>query len=362
MEARLAADGHESVAVEDAPDCIVVRGCSVTARAQRDCEKEIARLRRVCPNVVVVGCLPNAVRELRIESHGPRTTRHESRTSRAYLKIQDGCGGKCAFCIVPQFRGAPVSVPFAEVVARAKAFLAGGYRELVVAGCNLALYRNDGKGLADVLAALAELVTPDGSAHRVRLGSFEPGICDEAVLNAFAAHGNLCRHLHVSLQSGSDSVLRRMRRPYGVDAVERFCSALRDRFGGDFALGADVIAGFPGETDSEFAATRRFLARHDFAHLHAFPYSERPGTPAATMPNPVPENVRNSRRATLVKDADERLARFAGRFVGREVLVCVEKDGYGWTGEYLRCGPFPVGLRRSLARFLVRGLEGRSLT
>ncbi len=338
-EARLLAEGHTVVSLDDgpSPDLIVVRGCSVTAKAERDCRKAIAHLRARNPTsrIQITGCL-----NLSPFDSSP-ITRHPSplppplplRTARAYLKVQDGCSGRCAFCIVPSFRGKPRSVPFDQVLARARAFLSAGYRELVVTGCNLALYRESGHGLPDLLAALATL----GKGHRVRLSSLEPGVCDDGVLAAFAAHPNICRFIHLSVQSGSDAVLARMNRPYVIETVDKFCAAALRALGPRLALGADIITGFPGETESDFAATRDFLVRHPFANLHVFPYSERPGTPAATMDGSLPPPLRRARARELEKLAQAKRLAFAESFLGQPVEVCIESDNTGWTAEYLKC-------------------------
>lgn len=345
------------------PDVIVVRGCSVTAKAQRDCEKEIARLRAHFPlsEIRLAGCLPG------IQSNNQTIPQSENQTipptvplatSRAYLKVQDGCSGKCAFCIVPKFRGSPVSIPFFDVLARARAFLAAGYHELVVTGCNLALYRSQGHGLADLLSALAELEP----SNRIRLGSLEPGICDGAILDAFERHPNICRFIHLSLQSGSDAVLKRMNRPYTVSDVAAFCSEAFRRLGPRLALGADIIAGFPGETEGDHELTKdvlRCLGEQPFANLHVFPYSERPGTPAATMDGALPRVVRLARARELEMLGRTQRATFAQTFVGQIVEVCVEKDGlHGWTAEYLPCRLKGPAQRRSLVKVVVDHLEG----
>lgn len=357
-EARIAAAGHATVPLDDAapPDFIVVRGCSITAKAQRDCERAIARLRLRFPSscVVPTGCLPDAA-PLPAELAAPPAGRADAavpmRTSRAYLKVQDGCSCNCAYCIVPAFRGRPTSVPFTDAIARASAFLAAGFREIVVTGCNLALYRDSGRRLPDLVSALAELPCP--APHRVRLGSIEPGLCDGGLLDALAAHPNVCRFIHLSLQSASDSILKRMGRPYSASDVERFCAEARKRLGPRLALGCDMIAGFPGETADDHAATRDFLARHAFTNVHAFPYSERPGTPAATMAGAVPTGVRRVRAKELDGVGRSLRAAFTRTFRGQTVEVCVERDGNGWTGEYLRC-ILPPGLpRRSLVRLRV---------
>lgn len=364
-EACFEADGHQIVGLNAAtpPDVIVVRGCSVTAKAQRDCEKEIARLRRCFPaaDIRLTGCLSgvSAVAARRHEETAERPI--PLRTSRAYLKVQDGCSGRCAFCIVPHFRGSPVSVPFDRVLARARAFLAAGYRELVVTGCNLALYHDAGRRLPDLLAALAALTGPP-PVHRIRLGSLEPGLCGPALLDVMAAYPNICRFLHLSLQSASNCVLKRMNRPYAVEDVSAFCTHALHLLGPRLALGADVIAGFPGETDADHAATLRFLANplslstaadplHTpfFSLLHVFPYSERPGTPAATMDGSIPRPVRLIRARELEAQGRRQRTVFARSFVGQEVEVCVERGGdHGWTAEYLPCRLASPAPRRSL--------------
>ena len=388
MEAEALAAGHEIVPLGTVPidqpagtvpiDRIIVRGCSVTAKAQHDCEKEIARLKRKFPKAEIIptGCLPNALKvpkALKAPKDSNALDAYDHK-SRAHIKIQDGCNGRCAFCIVPQFRGPPVSLPFPAILARARAFLDAGFRELVVTGCNLALYRDSGHDLADLLAALADLPPPAGcenelatspaTIHRVRLGSIEPGICDNRIFDCLAVHPNICRSLHLSLQSGSNRILQRMNRPYAAETVAAFCRRLRREVSPQFAFGADVIAGFPGETEADHAATVRFLEQQTdglplFSNLHVFPYSERPGTPAATMSGTVPTSLRQVRARELQELGQRNRAIFAESFIGRTVVVCVEKDGNGWTDEYLRATPPPGGTRRRLVAFRVQSVSGR---
>ena len=397
------------------PDLILVRGCSVTAKAQRDCEKSIAHLRTQFPTAEVrpIGCLPNAGS---VPTIGPVPQNVGTvpqnkvclplETSRAYLKIQDGCSGKCAFCIVPHFRGQPVSIPFDEIMVRTKSFLAAGYREIILTGCNLSLYHWSDHNLATLLAALAELgtdpkvlgtgprflgtgpeifatlaklgsVPQTGGPHscaadscpqtgsvpaRIRIGSLEPGRVCEAVLDVMENHPNICRFLHLSLQSGSDRILKRMNRPYEITWAERFCTAARERLGTDLALGADIITGFPGETEEDFEATRAFLERHAFSNLHVFPYSERPGTPAATMDGALPRAVRLARARELTALGHRQRETFAQTFLGREVEVCVERGGeHGWTSAYLPCKWKGPAERRSLVRKRVITINGDTL-
>ena len=374
--------GPRSCAAET-PDLILVRGCSVTAKAQRDCEKTIAHLRARFPTSEIrpIGCLPNAQSTGTVPAISMGTVPTISgsvphnmgpvpmQTSRAYLKIHDGCSGKCAFCIVPHFRGAPVSVPFDEITVRMKSYLAAGYREIVLTGCNLSLYHSGSHNLASLLAALAELgsVPPTGgprscAAARIRIGSLEPGPWCDNILDIMADHPNICRFLHLSLQSGSNRILKRMNRPYEITWAERFCTMARERLGTALALGADIITGFPGETDEDFEATRAFLVRHAFSNLHVFPYSERPGTPAATMDGAIPRSVRLVRARNLTALGRAQRAAFAQTFLGREVEVCVERGGeHGWTDAYLPCKWKGPAERRSLVRKRVIAVDGDTL-
>ena len=403
LEARYRAAGHEiidlggprPVAAEEpvtggprscaaeTPDLILVRGCSVTAKAQRDCEKTIAHLRARFPTSEIrsIGCLPNAQSTGTVPAISMGTVPTISgsvphnmgpvpmQTSRAYLRIQDGCSGKCAFCIVPHFRGAPVSVPFDEITVRMKSYLAAGYREIVLTGCNLSLYHSGSHNLASLLAALAELgsVPPTGgprscAAARIRIGSLEPGPWCDNILDIMADHPNICRFLHLSLQSGSNRILKRMNRPYEITWAERFCTMAGERLGTALALGADIITGFPGETDEDFEATRAFLVRHAFSNLHVFPYSERPGTPAATMDGSIPRSVRLVRARNLTALGRAQRAAFAQTFLGREVEVCVERGGeHGWTDAYLPCKWKGPAERRSLVRKRVIAVDGDTL-
>ena len=339
-EAKCIAKGHKIVRNHAEADMIVVRACSVTARAQRDCEKMVAHLREKYPGkrLFLTGCIEGAKKfEVSNVSRNPDGTAKISvprRTARAYLKVQDGCSCGCTFCIVPKFRGNPISIPFTEVLDKAKRFVEAGYHEIVVTGCNLMLYSSEGRGIADLAAAIAA-ISPE---CRVRLGSIEPGAQALDVVHALAENENICRFLHLSIQSGSDMILKAMRRPYSVKAVDAVASEAT-RLMPLICLGCDMIAGFPGESEIDFRLSKGLLVRHRFANVHAFPFSERPGTLAALiMHNRILPELRRKRARDLADIGAGNLRQFAKSFIGKKVDVVIEDEESlsGWTGEYLK--------------------------
>ncbi len=368
MEAEYLADGWTLTTQHHDADLIVVRGCSVTQRAQRECERLIAHLRKKYPlkRVLTVGCLKEATDKTKLRNfeiakfHKAATTQNEppvpTRTARAYLKVQDGCNAACAFCIVPAFRGKSVSVAFDEVLDKAKRFIDAGYHELVVTGCNLAHYLEPGnKRLPELLAALADLST----ACRVRLGSLEPSPVAQDVVDVMAAHDNICRFLHVPIQSGSNRILTAMRRPYLHKDIESLVTKATRLLPG-LGLGCDVMTGFPDETETDFLSTQGLLARLPFTKAHVFPYSERPGTVAATLPNAVPPEIRSTRAHALAAMMDEARGRYVKRFKGRTVQLLVEdeKTLSGWTSEYVWC---QIGEERARTLTRARGGTARQI-
>jgi threonylcarbamoyladenosine tRNA methylthiotransferase MtaB len=368
-EARYLAAGCEVVSSHREADLIVIRACSVTARAQKDCEKLIHHLEKKYPGkrLAVVGCIKAVLKrpEPNLEHLGSGESAAEvavpTRTARAYLKVQDGCSGACTFCIVPQFRGKSVSVGFEDVLGKARRFIEAGYHELVVTGCNLALYASGGKRLPELIAALAEL----DENCRVRLGSVEPGAQAMELIHVMAEKKNMCRFLHVPVQSGSNRILSAMKRPYKIsEADELFSEAVR--LMPLVGLGCDLMTGFPDENEMDFRLTKGFLKRHVISKAHIFPFSPRPGTAAAAMPNVVPEGTRKLRAHELLEAAEASRKAFARRFTHKDVEVVIERDSYleGWTSEYLwfketkRGGFVPPKLtnsrRKELMTFRVR--------
>ena len=359
MEADYLADGWEVTTKHSDANLFIVRGCSVTARAQYECEKLIAHLKRRYPaaGIKICGCLKSNDVSPTINHPGNQAIEQSNnqtiplRTARAYLKVQDGCAGKCTFCIVPKFRGESKSEPFTNLLDRAKRFIDAGYHEIVVTGCNLALYASEGKRLPDLVSALAGLDT----GCRIRLGSLEPGACAQETIPAMAEAQNVCRFLHLPVQSGSNKILLAMRRPYVVKDVE-ITATLASKLMPDLGLGCDLMTGFPGESELDFAATRGLLKRLPFVHAHVFPFSERPRTLAAGFPRPLSKDIRSARARLLADDMRSKRRKFAKTFIGKTVEIVVEdeKTGRGWTGEYLPCEPLSGSfVRKSVARVFV---------
>jgi threonylcarbamoyladenosine tRNA methylthiotransferase MtaB len=253
--------------------------------------------------------------------------------TRAFLKIQDGCTRRCAFCVVPSLRGAERSARAEDVVDAIRRLGDGGVPEVVLAGVHLAAYGHDrGTSLVDLLARLEA----DPPACRVRLSSLEPMEAGEALVDLVAGSRVVVPHLHLPLQSGSFSVLKRMRRGI-VPERYRALAARAARANPRLHLATDLIAGFPGETDSDFAETRRFVEELPFASLHVFPFSPRSGTDAAARhrEDPLPSNVLTERTRALRRLGAEKARAFAARAAGTTAEIVTLRGGLGLTDNYL---------------------------
>lgn len=350
------------------PDTVIVNTCAVTAEAERQARQAIRRTHRERPGarIVVTGCaaqinpaswaaLPGVERvlgnadKLRPESWQPgapgsvsdimaaRETAGHLVTefagrARAFVQVQQGCDHRCTFCVIPYGRGPSRSVPVGATVEQARALVAAGYRELVLTGVDITSYGPDLPGRPTLGQMVRRLLALVPELPRLRLSSLDPVEIDEDLWRLIAEEPRLMPHLHLSVQAGSDLILKRMKRRHlradALAAVRR-ARDLRP----DLAVGADLIAGFPTETEALFEETLRLVEEAELPYLHVFPYSERPGTPAARMPA-VPKPVRRERAARL-RDAGRReAARFHAGLVGREVSVLVERDGAGHTEHF----------------------------
>ncbi|MBR4700960.1 MAG: tRNA (N(6)-L-threonylcarbamoyladenosine(37)-C(2))-methylthiotransferase MtaB [Oscillospiraceae bacterium] len=368
MEQWLTQRGHTEVGPDEAFDLAIVNTCTVTAVADKKNRNVIRRIRKQSPGAVVAVCgcysqvKPEDIRdlgvdvisgsagreaflELALQTVADRQRREAldealkrrqfeilpagglSTRTRSMLKVQDGCSNFCSYCIIPYARGPVRSLPLAEAVAQAKQLAAEGYREIVITGIEIASWGwdfHDGSSLVQLLDAICAAVP----AVRIRLGSLEPRIIDQAFCRVMAAHKNLCPHFHLSMQSGSDTVLDRMRRKYDTARYYESVALLNSAFPG-CAVTTDMIVGFPGETEAEFAESLAFIRKCGFAAMHVFPYSRRPGTPADKMPGQLGNAVKEARSAAAIAVAGEMNRAFRERMIGTVQAVLFEEEAAG---------------------------------
>ena len=259
--------------------------------------------------------------------------------TRPNLKVQDGCNNRCSFCIIPYVRGKSRSLKLDDVLREMNALVASGYREVVLSGINLGRWGRELTPRSN-FSAMLRAILEHTAIEKIRISSVEPMDWTNELIEMVASSPRICKHAHVPLQSGSDRVLRRMHRKYRpwhyADRIQRIRRAMPDA-----AIGADVMVGFPGETDEDFKQTRVFIEALPFTYLHVFTYSSRPGTPSATMPDPVPVHVPRERNRILRELAAEKKRTFMRSFIGREVeaITLTHYDGEyteALTGNYLK--------------------------
>ncbi len=315
------------------PGVVLVAGTAEKSRIP----EMIAGLDLTRPGGVFVGDLSSARTFAR-----PGAIRFAGHT-RAFLKVQEGCDARCRYCIVPRARGPSRSLPLPEALAKLKELGEAGYRETVLTGIHLGAYGRDLEPPTNLPLLLAA-AEQQGGIERLRLSSVEPREVTEDLIALMRRSRIFCRHLHIPLQSGDDEILRRMGRDYDAAFYGALLSAVAAAVP-DIALGADVMAGFPGETPAQFAGTCEFLRESPLAYLHVFPYSDRPGTEASRMDGKV-DAAEKKRRAQILREIGQQKRRvFAERFLGCELSVLIEgrnAGGYvrGFSGNYI-----PVVLR-----------------
>lgn len=377
MKQLFSVSGYTVSANEAEADIFIVNSCTVTGTGDKKLKKELRRLRRSYPSSVIVltGCFPQAFSEeaekipeadivsgtknradlprlvesfirekSRIVSVCPytrnekfedmRNSGYENNT-RAFLKIQDGCGMFCTYCIIPYSRGGFRSKPVESIIAEAEGFSKAGYKEIVLVGINLSFYGVDlGKRLADAVEAVCGV----SGIERVRLSSIEPETITEEDVKRLSKLKKLCPHFHLSMQSGCDKTLKAMNRRYLSADYERLVNNLRNNFE-DCSVTTDIIVGFPDETEEDFKQSLEFAEKIGFARAHIFPYSKRSGTPAAEMENQVPENIKHRRAAQMASAMEKSKEKFLKSQVGKVFPVLFEReksDGihHGYTPNY----------------------------
>jgi threonylcarbamoyladenosine tRNA methylthiotransferase MtaB len=353
--AELAAAGLRPVGVRDGADMVVVHTCCVTAEAERKSRRLVRRVAGDGKRVIVAGCAA-ALRPEQFDDPGVEVVarpdwaavaaagsadgsppqdaaRTPAARTRFVLKVQDGCSGRCSFCVVRLVRGRPRSTSLRDALAAARSGLARGCGEIVLSGIDLGAWRDGELRLPDLVLALADLPGP----ARLRLSSLEPRHLDERLLEALA-HPRVARHLHLPLQSADDAVLAAMRRPYTFRQYSSAAARMQARLG-DCMLSTDVIVGFPAEDDAAFGRTLAALESGLFGRAHVFAYSPRPGTAAAELP-PLPAALVKERmgRTLAAAEAAARSARRAALGRLAEVLVEERREGLwrGYSSEYIR--------------------------
>ena len=396
--------GYKTVPFEDAADIYVINTCSVTHVSDRKSRQMISRAHVKNPDAVIVvaGCYaktnPDAVSALPgvniilgtndrqsiveviekyINEHKEGIFRHtaddsyfeelsadESENTRAYLKIQDGCNRFCTYCIIPYARGRIRSRSLSSVKAELEKLAAHGYKEVVLTGIHLMSYgmeRNDGTDLTDAIAQADDIP----GIRRIRLGSLEPELITQKFVDYIAGNERVCRQFHLSLQSGSDGVLKRMNRRYTAERYAEKVDMLRAAMP-DCAITTDIIAGFVGETEAEHKETLDFVRRIEFARVHVFPYSVRTGTVAEKMQGHVDPAVKERRAHELISLTDEYQRKYMEKLVGKTVEVLVEEpcEGgmRGYTDTYVDVHlPADESLANSIVRVRITGMEGKWL-
>ena len=405
MEQMLARQGHSIVPFEEDCDGYIINTCSVTAVADKKNRAVIRRCRREHPEAVigVCGCYSQhaagQVRQLGIDVIGGSSGREQflrdmltalqTRTyqehldnalrrrefeilppgglqerTRAMLKVQDGCANFCTYCIIPYTRGPVRSAPPETAVEQARQLEQAGYREIVVTGIEIAGWGRDLPGKPPIWKLISEICQAVPGL-RIRLGSLEPRIVTEEFTAALSGCRNLCPQFHLSMQSGSDTVLARMKRRYTAEEYLASLNRLREAFPG-CAVTTDMIVGFPGETEAEFEESLAFIQKCAFAEMHIFPYSRRPGTPAADMPGQLGNAVKEARSHAAIAVARRMSESYRRGIIGTAQQLLVEgmEDGFsvGHAMNYVKIylpGQFP---RNEIQNVTVTGLHADGVT
>ena len=380
IETRLRNDGCTIVAFEPGADVYIVNSCTVTDRADAESRQLARRARRFNPSarVIMTGCfaqvnpksaaipevdhvvglnrLPDVLRAVRGEmAAGERIAADDLRAARqvktlgadsftgqtrAFLKIQEGCDLFCTFCIVPFSRGRSRSVPPRQVLEQLRHLAARGFQEVVLTGVHLGGYGPDLEPRID-LCDLLEMIVEQPPLPRIRLSSIDPPEVTPRLLDLLLRSAALCPHLHIPIQAGTDDVLRRMRRKYDAQLLRDLGTKIRSRLP-EAAIGTDVIAGFPGETDAQFEEGVALLEELPLTYFHVFPYSRRSGTTAAKLPDHVQPAIITRRAQRLRKLGERKRADFARGFVEHVLPVLVEhtpaRDAWltGYSRNYQR--------------------------
>lgn len=367
-------NGYELVDFEEFADVYVINTCTVTNMSDRKSRQMIRKVKLINPKSIlcVVGCYAQVAKSelekikdidiilgtnekrnilqaidnynneklcdvndvMKVREYYTWDATAYTDHMRAEVKIQDGCDRFCTYCIIPYARGPVRSRSVEDIIEEIKRIAKTDVREIVITGIHISSYGKDFKddiSLIDLLEKINEIQGID----RIRLGSLEPLIITEDFVSRIKKLDKVCNHFHLSLQSGCDTVLKRMNRRYTTSQFRDIVSLLRREIP-DVALTTDVIVGFPGETDDEFKITYDFLKEVNFSKMHIFKYSPRRGTPAEKYPNQVNGNIKDERSNCLIKLSDDNEKRFANEYIGKDIEVLFENEYEGHTTNYIK--------------------------
>lgn len=364
--------GYQVVPFGDEADVTFLNTCTVTDGADSTCRNLIRKASKNSPEgkVVVAGCYAqmeaDKVKAMQgvdlilgtnekfkvfdyldddekaqvkidkmTEFWGAATTEADGHT-RAFLKIQDGCNYICSFCIIPFARGRSRTISVEDATKEAKELIAKGFKEIILTGVNIGEYeRSSGEKLEDLVKALCAIP----GLERLRLGSVEPNTMSDSLIETLKTSGKYQDHFHIPMQSGSDNILKSMRRKYDVPFYKDTLARVTQAFP-NASVGADIIVGYPGETEEDFKETYNLLKDSPITHFHVFPYSKRKNTTAAKLENHIQNDIKKERVRTLINLGEEKLLAFTQKMIGQEseVLFEKEKDGFyeGYTSNYIK--------------------------
>lgn len=351
-------------------NAVVINTCAVTKEAEKQARQVIRKIKRQDPSktIIVTGCAAQNTPEMFASmSEVSKVLGNEEKLSssnyfigekriavndimsvketanhlitsfegkaRAFIQVQNGCDHRCTFCMIPYGRGNSRSVPIGVIAQQIRLLLAENYQEIVFTGVDVTAYGADLPGKPSFAQMIRRIFSLIPNLQRLRLSSIDVAEIDDELFDLFAHNSKVMPHFHISLQAGDNMILKRMKRRHNREQVVEFCNKLRI-LRPEVSFGADIIAGFPTETDEMFENTRRLISEAGLQYLHVFPYSEREGTPAARMPQ-VPKQIRKERAAILRAEGIKELHKFFARNVGKDVNVLVEKNNMAHTENFI---------------------------
>lgn len=364
MKEKLLANGY--IYDEEHPDIVIVNTCSVTNMADNKSKKMVRHFKKLFPKskIVVAGCstenkekeysnmdidilIGNVKKSEIVELLKEDNYKYFTHTrklpfedmtinsftthNRAFIKIEDGCDNFCSYCIIPFTRGSIRSKDFEKVISEVKTLVEHGHKEIVLTGIHTGSYNSEGKDLTDVIHEISKI---DG-LERIRISSIEATELNDKFLEELKVNTKICNHLHIPIQSGSNTILKSMKRKYTLDEYEKIIDKVRN-VRPNISISTDLIVGFPGESEELFKETLDTLNRIKFSKIHVFPYSKRDGTAAALMPNQIDEAIKKDRSRVVFELSSKFEEEYAIKFIGSEIEVLVETGNIGTSSNYLK--------------------------